>query len=592
MRRFVRGVGEVAIAFWHDTRGIMLPYVTTILLALFGFSLLAIDGSRYMSLQTQMQAAADALALAGARELNQQSGAQSRAISAMDNTTFGNDNTLFGMGSAPTFSYTHAFYKSLPAASAGFTGTTTTSDSDTRFVAVTVTPVTVPTIFPVNLFQSSGSNNFSTGAQAIAGFTSETVCDIPPVFICNPYETAGMTDSAATQALRTAFNNPATLRQQLRMDASTTGPGHFGYLVPPDGCTGASCLEAWIATNQPRTCYQKSGVDLNTGAKTTTDKGFNARFDMYGGSITASATYPPSVNVRKGLLPQNTNNPNWCSVVTNPASPPGYYTTLPTYAKPILNTNGQTYTTGNSAQKQTIDTFVPSSDTTNIFKNQMITGNNIALPNSKVDTPGTTSILMHDNARAAGSAALTFKWLTSGLPLDSNLCVGGCSNNTTIFGNGNWDCANYWALNHTAAAPSGCTSSNPTISRYQVYRYEIANNLINDWSGNRQPNTSGNTGNGESGAPYCAGTGSGVDTTTGGRDRRIIFAAVINCLAQAALITGGQTANNVPVAEFGKFFMTQPVNADGTNGYLYGEMTGLVSSLDNVRILNQVQLYR
>src|SRR5262249_29055380 len=137
MRRFVGGPGEVIAAFWHDTSGIMLPYVTTILLALAGFSLLAIDGSRYMSLQTQMQAAADALALAGARELNQQSGAQSRAISAMANTTFGNDTTLFGMGTAPTFSYSTAFNKSLPAASAGFSGTTTTSDSDTLFVAVT-----------------------------------------------------------------------------------------------------------------------------------------------------------------------------------------------------------------------------------------------------------------------------------------------------------------------------------------------------------------------------------------------------------------------------------------------------------------------
>jgi Flp pilus assembly protein TadG len=128
MRRFVRGFGEAVAAFWYDTRGIMLPYVTTVLLALFGFSLLAIDGSRYMSLQTQIQAAADALALAGARELNQQSGAQSRAITAMANTSFGNGNTLFGMGTAPTFSYTHAFYKSLPAASAGFSGTTTASD--------------------------------------------------------------------------------------------------------------------------------------------------------------------------------------------------------------------------------------------------------------------------------------------------------------------------------------------------------------------------------------------------------------------------------------------------------------------------------
>jgi hypothetical protein len=107
-------------------------------------------------------------------------------------------------------------------------------------------------------------------------------------------------------------------------------------------------------------------------------------------------------------------------------------------------------------------------------------------------------------------------------------------------------------------------------------------------------NTSGHTGNGESGAPLCAAASgvSGVDTSTGGRDRRIIFVAIINCLAQSAHITGGQTANNVPVAEFGKYFITQPVNADGTNSYLYGEMTGLVGLGDNVRILNQVQLYR
>ena len=165
MKWFVGRLPQFVTAFWHDTSGLMLPYVTTILAALAGFSLLAIDGSRYMSLQTQMQAAADALALAGARELNQQSGAQSRAISAMANTSFGNDNTLFGMGTAPTFSYTHAFYKSLPAASAGFSGTTTTSDSDTLFVAVTVTAVSVPTIFPVRYFQSRGSNSFSTGGR-------------------------------------------------------------------------------------------------------------------------------------------------------------------------------------------------------------------------------------------------------------------------------------------------------------------------------------------------------------------------------------------------------------------------------------------
>ena len=49
-----------------------------------GFGALALDGGRYMSTKTQMQAAADALALAGARELNQQPGARTRAANAMD----------------------------------------------------------------------------------------------------------------------------------------------------------------------------------------------------------------------------------------------------------------------------------------------------------------------------------------------------------------------------------------------------------------------------------------------------------------------------------------------------------------------------
>jgi hypothetical protein len=161
-------------------------------------------------------------------------------------------------------------------------------------------------------------------------------------------------------------------------------------------------------------------------------------------------------------------------------------------------------------------------------------------------------------------------------------------------GNGDWDCFDYWSLNHTAAAPPGCTSSNPTISRYQVYRYEIANGLVNDWSINT-PDTQGTTPPGvtESGAPYCAISNgvSGVDITTDGLDRRNIIVPVINCLAQTALgnITGGNTAN-VPVAALGNFFLTQPYAALRDN--LYGEMTGLTTTKDNVVIYNHVQLYR
>jgi len=74
-------------------------------------------------------------------------------------------------------------------------------------------------------------------------------------------------------------------------------------------------------------------------------------------------------------------------------------------------------------------------------------------------------------------------------------------------------------------------------------------------------------------------------------NRRNIVVPVINCLAHAAQITGGSTANNIPVARFATYFLTQPVGDDGTN-YVYGEFSGVATQNNGVRILDQVQLYR
>ena len=48
-------------AFWDDTNGIILPYVTVMLVVIIGVSVLALDGARYMYLQTQLQNGADAV---------------------------------------------------------------------------------------------------------------------------------------------------------------------------------------------------------------------------------------------------------------------------------------------------------------------------------------------------------------------------------------------------------------------------------------------------------------------------------------------------------------------------------------------------
>ena len=237
-----------------------------------------------------------------------------------------------------------------------------------------------------------------------------------------------------------------------------------------------------------------------------------------------------------------------------------YYTTLPVYTlPPIVTTTGVSCNNnGNSCTKNVI-AGVPSADIAKISIGQMITStNNTNVPALTYVTgfdAAAGTITISNNATHDGSVGLTIKWETSPLPLDKQR-TGICTGTTCLQGNGDWDCADYWALNHpTRAVPSGCTSSNPTLSRYQVYRYEITNNFINDWSGNGLANNVNNApGNGENGAPYCAASNgvSGVDTTTGGLDRGY-SSTIVNCRPKMS----GALKRTAPTAAFAKF-MTRP----------------------------------
>src|SRR5436190_9294909 len=92
-------VANFARTLWNDTQGLILPYVTMMLVVIIGVSVLALDGARYMSLQTQLQNGADALALAGAAELDRLPDARTRAVMAIDRllanrTQFGSERNV------------------------------------------------------------------------------------------------------------------------------------------------------------------------------------------------------------------------------------------------------------------------------------------------------------------------------------------------------------------------------------------------------------------------------------------------------------------------------------------------------------------
>ena len=105
LRRFV-------MAFCEDSSGVILPYAALLIVVFVALMGLALDGGRQVSLQTQMQSIADSLALAGARELNQQSGAQTRAANAI-NAIIANANGISGLGYSGTITHSVAFYSSL-----------------------------------------------------------------------------------------------------------------------------------------------------------------------------------------------------------------------------------------------------------------------------------------------------------------------------------------------------------------------------------------------------------------------------------------------------------------------------------------------
>lgn len=89
----------------------------------------------------------------------------------------------------------------------------------------------------------------------------------------------------------------------------------------------------------------------------------------------------------------------------------------------------------------------------------------------------------------------------------------------------------YWTVNHGVAYPNVPSATNPTgtktapASRYDVYKYEIANGLVGDKS--KAPTK-------ETGTPSCYKG----DNPTPDPDRRLLNMAIVDCLANKAKING------------------------------------------------------
>jgi len=102
----------------YDTDGVILPLATILLVVIVGLSVLALDGARSLSLQTQVQNGADQIALAGAAELDGSPSAITRADNAVaaatNNTDFAHRPYLEQVRTSMC-PVTHRYLSALPA---------------------------------------------------------------------------------------------------------------------------------------------------------------------------------------------------------------------------------------------------------------------------------------------------------------------------------------------------------------------------------------------------------------------------------------------------------------------------------------------
>ncbi len=515
--------------FRQDESGISLLYVTISLPAIIGLGVLAIDVGRLSSLQSSLQHGADSLALAGAAELDLGPDSLTRAERAITNlasntSLFATSVVTINRGAVST-----CYLAALPASdvtpinSANCLATGVAANNAlARFVQVVVTPVNFNTIFPAT-FVGASTNTATSGAEAVAGFQA-AVCDVTPMFVCNPYESASNTNFTDPADLLDHINDPVKRKRQFNMkqtggNTAQYFPGNFGWLVPEggDGNSGASNLQEAVGRVFQKGCYVSSGVELRTGAIQSIRFGFNVRFDMYGGNFNTKRNNPdfrPGFNNRKGYV--NDNNGNGKGSACNP-----------------------------------------------------------------------------DDANRDTSTVRGY------LYKDSCFLTNSCTLGAGRIGNGNWDKASYWNRSHNLAPGTSLPGpiSGANVSRYDVYKYELLdlNNRVN--------NDSNGTGNsnqgGEVGGPVCYNGPSNSVTST--PDRRIFHAAILNCQALDASteygpIQGG-SGNKLPVAAFGKFFLTEPVGGGGNSSSADGDVW---AELVDISVIGQadgvardiVQLYR
>lgn len=507
--------------FARDESGVAMILLAIMLPVIIGLAVLAVDMSRVNNLHNDLQEAADALSLTGASELDGAPFALNRARRAMSNLV--SNDSLFSDAGLHTVSYS-----------------TTNSASDVNVYFLKAIPA--DDADPLN--DTTRPPYLATG-DADARFVE---VDVKPT---------GFTTIFPIDFVR------STSQTQFNVSSSSVAGYGSGvcdftplFICNPYEGTGITIEQAATTLSVRRRQIQMRYIGNNAGYFPG-NFGFLRMQGGHGANDLAAAI--------AGANPSQCFSIDGVDTETGQKSGPVKAAVNVRFG---INEPGGNFASGNGAD---LGPFGPAQ---NVRRGSQPT-NGTTCPNGQTLTYPSDPV-------AAG---------LMGLPRDPCFATNNCpymrpSGSTDgRMGDGVWDLATYWSINHGGSVPAdlwdGTTANLP--SRYEVYRYEIANNLVTDMS----------TG-GETGVPK-SGCGSPVIDP----DRRLIYGAILNCqaLEDAGYNLSGQEAG-LPVANFASFFITQPVKSAsaGADATIYSELVDVTGHEGNGTLENfardEAQLYR
>ncbi len=569
---------------WKSTEGATLPFVAMMIVVSLGLVGLAYDFGVQFLLLTELQKAADAAAIAGAYQLDTSSSDQDAAAVRVGEAVAGAaitaNNTRMANLPGDVVIDNFRLLNSIPADDDALIDA---SREGPPYAYVEVTTAVSASNF--SFLRIFGASATDTTATAVAGRVI-SVCDTTPIAVCNPLETAANPGAH--------FDPEDYIGHQIKGNTNIAGhdlsPGEIQWIQPANVGPGARDLaEALAAGEGTGSCIgEAGGVNLRPGTVASVRSALNTRFDIYenpffGGSASRDPRFAPAENVTKGYDNSDPSSHHDHDDVDDDHDHDDEHHDDHDHDDEHHDDhdhddepdddhdhNDQHHDDhahhdhddedGDHDHDDFIEDDHEHEDEHHDDHDHDEEPDDDHDHDDAFDDDHDHDPAVCDSAPAAAPAPGATPTIM-GLPRDTDI------SSDNRLGNGQWDCATYWQVNHPGRlAPQGCSSpASNSITRFEVYLYENNNNII--------PNNSDD--GGEDGHPVCSGA-EPVQSNTSDEDefqsdRRVVTVAVLNCLDQ------GLSNNNtdVEVEHFITGFLTEPsIDESANDSAIYIEIIG------------------